>query len=50
MDIGKYKYDLQKKLIKQKNQRISNLKELKLRPGTEQYMIIILKLKMLKNF
>ena len=36
MDIGKYKYDLQKKANKEKkNQRISNLKELKLRPGTE---------------
>ena len=36
MDIGKYKYDLQKKTNKaKKNQRISNLKELKLRPGTE---------------
>ena len=36
MDIGKYKYDLQKKANKaKKNQRISNLKELKLRPGTE---------------
>ena len=36
MDIGKYKYDLQKKVNKaKKNQRISNLKELKLRPGTE---------------
>ena len=35
-DIGKYKYDLQKKANKaKKNQRISNLKELKLRPGTE---------------
>ena len=36
MDMGKYKYDLQKKANKaKKNQRISNLKELKLRPGTE---------------
>ena len=35
MDIGKYKYDLQKKANKAKKQRISNLKELKLRPGTE---------------
>jgi len=36
MDIGKYKYDLQKKASKaKKNQRISVLKELKLRPGTE---------------
>ena len=36
MDIGKYKYDIQKKASKaKKNQRISVLKELKLRPGTE---------------
>ena len=36
MDIGKYKYDMQKKASKaKKNQRISVLKELKLRPGTE---------------
>ncbi len=36
MDIGKYKYDMQKKASKaKKNQRISILKELKLRPGTE---------------
>tara|TARA_Y100000817_G_scaffold156762_1_gene122565 strand:+ start:1726 stop:2271 length:546 start_codon:yes stop_codon:yes gene_type:complete len=36
MDIGKYKYDMQKKANKaKKNQRISILKELKLRPGTE---------------
>ena len=36
MDMGKYKYDMQKKANKaKKNQRISNLKELKLRPGTE---------------
>jgi len=36
MDIGKYKYDMQKKANKaKKNQRISVLKELKLRPGTE---------------
>ena len=36
IDIGKYKYDMQKKASKaKKNQRISVLKELKLRPGTE---------------
>ena len=36
MDMGKYKYDMQKKANKaKKNQRISVLKELKLRPGTE---------------
>ena len=36
MDIGKYKYDMQKKASKaKKNQKISVLKELKLRPGTE---------------
>ena len=36
MDLGKYKYDMQKKANKaKKNQRISVLKELKLRPGTE---------------
>ncbi len=36
MDIGKYKYDMQKKASKaKKNQKTSSLKELKLRPGTE---------------
>ena len=36
MDIGKYKYDQQKKANKaKKNQKIAVLKELKLRPGTE---------------
>ena len=35
MDMGKYKYDLQKKLIKPKKQKIVSLKEIKLRPGTE---------------
>ena len=36
MDVGKYKYDMQKKASKaKKNQKISVLKELKLRPGTE---------------
>ena len=36
MDMGKYKYDMQKKANKaKKNQKIALLKELKLRPGTE---------------
>ena len=36
MDIGKYKYDLQKKANQaKKKQKIVSLKELKLRPGTE---------------
>ena len=36
MDIGKYKYDLQKKASKAiKNQKTAALKELKLRPVTE---------------
>ena len=36
MDIGKYKYDMQKKASKaKKNQKTATLKELKLRPGTE---------------
>ena len=36
MDIGKYKYDLQKKASKaKKNQKTAALKELKLRPVTE---------------
>ena len=36
MDIGKYKYDMQKKASKaKKTQKTSSLKELKLRPGTE---------------
>ena len=36
IDIGKYKYDMQKKANKaKKNQKIAALKELKLRPGTE---------------
>ena len=35
-DIGKYRYDLQKKANKaKKKQKIVNLKEIKLRPGTE---------------
>ena len=36
IDIGKYKYDLQKKANKaKKKQRVVNLKEIKLRPVTE---------------
>jgi len=36
IDIGKYKYDLQKKAHKaKKKQKIMNLKEIKFRPGTE---------------
>ena len=36
MDIGKYKYDLQKKASKaKKKQKVINLKEIKLRPVTE---------------
>ena len=36
IDIGKYKYDLQKKANKaRKKQKVVNLKEIKLRPGTE---------------
>ena len=36
IDIGKYKYDLQKKANKaKKKQKIVNLKEIKLRPVTE---------------
>jgi len=36
MDIGKYKYDLQKKANQaKKKQKVVSLKELKLRPGTE---------------
>ena len=38
MDIGKYKYDLQKKANQaKKKQKIANLKEIKLRPGTETH-------------
>ena len=38
IDIGKYKYDLQKKANKaKKKQKISNLKEIKLRPVTETH-------------
>ena len=36
VDIGKYRYDLQKKANKaRKKQKVVNLKEIKLRPGTE---------------
>jgi len=50
IDIGKHKNDLQKKADKaKKKQKIVNLKEIKLRP-VRKFMIIILKLKMLKNF
>lgn len=36
IDMGKYKYDLQKKANKtKKKQKISELKEIKLRPGTD---------------
>ena len=36
IDIGKYRYDLQKKASKaKKKQKVINLKEIKLRPGTE---------------
>ena len=36
MDIGKYKYDLQKKAnVEKKKQKIVSLKEIKLRPGTD---------------
>ncbi len=38
MDIGKYKYDLQKKAnLAKKKQKIVSLKEIKLRPGTETH-------------
>ena len=36
MDMGKYKYDLQKKAnLAKKKQKIVSIKEIKLRPGTE---------------
>ena len=36
MDMGKYKYDLQKKAnLAKKKQRVVSIKEIKLRPGTE---------------
>tara|TARA_B100001248_G_scaffold261713_1_gene253816 strand:- start:94 stop:639 length:546 start_codon:yes stop_codon:yes gene_type:complete len=38
MDIGKYKYDLQKKANQaKKKQKVVSLKEIKLRPGTETH-------------
>ena len=38
MDVGKYKYDLQKKAnLAKKKQKIVLLKEIKLRPGTEAH-------------
>ena len=38
MDMGKYKYDAQKKAnIAKKKQKIVSLKEIKLRPGTEAH-------------
>ena len=38
MDIGKYKYDLQKKANQaKKKQKTASLKEIKLRPGTETH-------------
>jgi len=38
MDIGKYKYDLQKKAnLAKKKQKVVSLKEIKLRPGTETH-------------
>ena len=36
MDMGKYKYDLQKKAnLAKKKQKVATLKEIKLRPGTD---------------
>ena len=50
MDMGKYRYDMQKKASKaKKNQKISVLKELKLRPGTEIHDYNF-KIKNAKNF
>ena len=38
IDVGKYRYDLQKKANKaKKKQKVINLKEIKLRPGTETH-------------
>ena len=37
MDMGKYKYDLQKKANQAKKQKTVSLKEIKLRPGTETH-------------
>ena len=50
MDMGKYKYDQQKKASQQKKkQKVSSIKEIKLRPVTE-FMITILKLRTPKKF
>ena len=49
MDMGKHKYDLQKKANQaKKKQKTVSLKEIKLRPGPK-LTIITLKLKMPKN-
>ena len=37
IDYGKYKYELQKKLVMQKKQKVINLKEIKLRPNTDKH-------------
>ena len=38
MDMGKYKYDLQKKAnLAKKKQKVATLKEIKLRPGTDTH-------------
>ena len=37
MDMGKYKYDLQKKANLAKEAKVVSLKEIKLRPGTEAH-------------
>ena len=50
MDMGKYKYDLQKKAnLAKKKQKVVALKEIKLRPGTDVHDYNF-KVKMLKNF
>ena len=42
MDMGKYKYDLQKKAnLAKKKQRVVSIKEIKLRPGTEIHDYIL---------
>ena len=49
IDMGKFKYDAQKKAnVAKKKQKIVLLKEIKMRPVTEPHDMI-LKLKMLKN-
>ena len=49
MDMGKYKYDAQKKAnLAKKKQKIIALKEIKMRPVTK-HMIMSLKLKMQKS-